>query len=349
MCFSPVRRLSLLVLLAVAIAWICPPCRGADTPIRVGYSYWLPNVPLEVASARGWWKERGLDVTLKAYPTTQDELKAFRAGEIDLASEMIGSWIDCANRGDNLVILGETDWSHGGDKIVAKEGVSLAAHRGNVIGVYINNLALQHFLYTYLESTHLTLADFSLVEIADDAKATDLFVAGKVRVMMSYDPIASTMVEKGAGRVLATTADFPGVMPEGFAARRDFVDHTDRAALTAFFRVWFRAVAHTLDAKNHPEVAQLASEKVFAGTATYKAEDMPAELAKTPLHLPATAPQDNGPDGNLLHFAQKARITLIKSGRHREGFDPVKVLRTDAILAAAQAEAGVALASASAR
>lgn len=320
-----------VVVLSLGAIWSA----AAPVKIRVGYSYWLPNVPLDVAEAHGWFKEEGLEVSLVRLETSQLVIGGVQKGELDLATDMIGSWIESANQGNDIVIMGETDWSHGGDKIVARGAVELASMEPKRIGVYLNNLSVLQFLSAYLATQKLTLADYSLVEIADDARMIEAFKSGKLQLVATFEPVATTLVDEGQGRVLATTADYPGVMPEGFAGNGRFVRAAPAAALEAFFRVWYRAVAYVTDPAHAAEVAKLASETTLNGTATYTAEELPGELAKTPLHSARQAIVNNTQGGNLQVYYNRCLASLIKSGRRNPAFNPKGALFTGPLLNAA--------------
>ena len=109
------------------------------------------------------------------------------------------------------------------------------------LGVYMNNLAVSQFLNAYLTSRGLVGADYTLVEVADGPKMQEMFGEGKLRAVVTCEPDAGDMVEKHQGKVVATTADFPGVMPEGFAGRATFVREAPKEALEAFLAVLDRA------------------------------------------------------------------------------------------------------------
>lgn len=313
---------------------------AAPTKIRVGYSYWLPNVPMDVAEAHGWFKEANLDVVFTRSDTSQAVIAGLKNGELDLATDMIGSWIECANQGADILILGEVDWSHGGDKIVVREGVDVATMEPKRLGVYMNNLAVAQFLNSYLASRGLVSADYMLVEVADGPKMQEMFGEGKLRAVVTCEPDAGDMVEKHQGKVVATTADFPGVMPEGFAGRGAFVREAPKEALEAFFRVWFRAVAYVADPANAAEVAKIASETTLGGTDTYTVQTLREELVQVPLHTPQQAIVTNAKGGNLQNYLNRCLGFLIKVGRLKPAFKPKEAIYTEPLLQAAAAADG---------
>ena len=333
----PCFRNTLCCLLLVAGALVSV---AAPTKIRVGYSYWLPNVPMDVAEAHGWFKEENLEVSFTRTETSQAVIAGLKNGELDLATDMIGSWIECANQGADIFILGEVNWSHGGDKILVRDGADIATMQPKRLGVYMNNLAVSQFLNAYLSSRGLVGADYTLVEVADGPKMQEMFGEGKLRAVVTCEPDAGDMVEKHAGKVVATTADYPGVMPEGFAARGAFVREIPKESLEAFFRVWFRSVAYVADPANAAEVAKIASESTLGGTDTYTVETLTEELAQVPLHTPKQAIVTNTKGGNLQTYFNRCLGFLIKAGRLNPAFKPKEAIYTEPLLQAAAAADG---------
>ena len=80
----PCFRNTLCCLLFVAGALVSV---AAPTKIRVGYSYWLPNVPMDVAEAHGWFKEENLEVSFTRTETSQAVIAGLKNGELDLATD----------------------------------------------------------------------------------------------------------------------------------------------------------------------------------------------------------------------------------------------------------------------
>jgi NitT/TauT family transport system substrate-binding protein len=283
---------------------------AAQTPIRFGCSYWLPNLPADIAEKKGWFEEAGLKVEIRRFDTTQSMLAELKAGQIDIATDMIGTWAQMVGEHAPITILGETDWSHGGDKLILNPNARPGA---NQIAVYINNVATRAFLQEYLTRNRLSVSDYPVVELENEEALVPAFTSGKLRGVLFYDPYAGKVLEAG-GQLAATTADFPGVMPEGFAIRNDALARVPRKDLVTFFRLWFRGVAYASDPNHAEEIARIASEITFAGSETFDAGSIATHLAATPMHDQAKALEENSEDGNLRRFMHKACLVMIRSG-----------------------------------
>jgi NitT/TauT family transport system substrate-binding protein len=302
--YSPLRVLRLVGLGCAACLLTAS---AYSRPLRVAYTHWFACVPLGIADDRQYWKDVGLQVELRGYQTSQEVIEALASGEVDIGYDMLATWVDVGLRGTPITIVGETDWSNGGDKLLVRTGVNLAEHKGRPIAVYLRGSALMLFLRESLNRDHLGLPDFPIIEVPEQEKGLALFNAGKVDAVVTNEPWASRIENAGA-RTLATTADFPGVSPEGFAARPGKVDD---ATLQKFFTAWFRAVAFMHDPANAEAVANIASIYAFAGTEAITPGDVAKYATITPIHDPAACLRDNDLDhGNIRELIH--RFSLLR-------------------------------------
>ena len=291
-------------------------------PLRVAYTHWFPCVPLGIAEEKKFWREAGLQVELRGYQTSQEVVAAMKDGEVDIGYDMIATWIDVALGGAPIAIAGETDWSSGGDKLLLRKGTTLAERKGKPIAVYLRGSALMLFLRESLRRESLSLSDFPIVEVPEQESGLQLFVAGKLDTVVSNEPWA-TRIEKAGAFTIATTADFPGVAPEGFAVRRAQVDD---ATLTRFFTVWFRAVKFLHDPANHQAVADIASVYAFAGAEAITPGDVANYERTTPVHDAATALQHNNLEkGNIRQLIQRFTVLMRLQGKSITEADVVKL------------------------
>lgn len=283
-------------------------------PLRVAYSYWFAASPLHIAETKGFWKKRGLEVEIKTFATGQEVDAAMKNGEIEIGYDMIGTWFDFAQQGQPIVILGETDWSNGGDKLLIRKDHELKDLKGQPLVIYQRSSALMLFLREALRREKFAISDFKIVEISDDTKMKEMFAENRINLVMSYDPIAQQVADMGAN-VVATTADFPGVMPEGFAARRDLLTPEGEAQMEKFFAGWFEAVRFLHDPANRAEAAKIASEKTFAGTEKITEENVVTYEKTTPVHDSALSLKRN----DLAAQSVEEFMTSIKVLWHQQG------------------------------
>ena len=305
--FRPLLRLLVIFVGAVLVA-----ANAWSRPLRVAYTHWFACVPLGIADDRQYWKDVGLQVELRGYQTSQEVIAAVTNGEVDIGYDQLATWVDLALKNVPVSVIAETDWSNGGDKLLLREGRTLAQQKGHPVAVYLRGPALMMFLRESLAREKLALADFPIVEVPEQEKGLELFKAGKVDAVVTNEPWASRIQAAGA-RIVATTADFPGVSPEGFAARTGAVDD---ATLKKFFTAWFRAVAFLHNPANADQVANVASIYAFAGTETITPSDVATYAKITPVHDAAGALRENDLDaGNVKQLVQRLSVLRRLQGQ----------------------------------
>ena len=225
---------------------------------------WVAWAPATVAQDKGLWRQSLIDVSVVTC-ADGDAVQTFVAGKADFAMMMAGTAIGLQASGQaDLIVLAEVDWSHGGDKILVKKGSKLADLKGKRVGIYEDSPAVMMFLAAKLKADGLSLADFKIVVVEDMDSLAQQFVAGRLACAISYEPFVAQATANGACEVIATTADFPGIMPECLVGHRRVVDKMPPEHLTALLTGWIDAVDWCQQPKNQKEFARICIQKVFA-------------------------------------------------------------------------------------
>lgn len=307
---------------------------AAAKPLKIGTVAWAGFSPLNVADTQGFWKAEGLTVEVIIFGSNQEVNGALEAGRIDLALDMIGSWVGLAQSGAQLVIVGETDWSNGGDKIIARQGYDLTKLKGSRVGVYLDQPSVTFFLHRFLQSKQLTLADVEAVELEPQAMA-DNFIAGKLPLIVNYDPQALRAEKEGKGQVVATSASYAGVIPEGFAALAPnwkSISDEDKARL---WRGWLQAVTWTRDAANWPTYQRVLNEKTFPNDPDFSEADLKGMVEAVSIHNADTLAKRNRVGGDLTQYLKELYSFLAVNGRLKREFQPAEQLDTASLVKAA--------------
>ena len=258
-------RYSLFYLLLLVFVFTGCSEEDTDTPrtYRIGMVPWAAYSPLNVADVKGFWAENGVTVEVVSFNSNTDLNAALESGSIDIALDMIGSWVDLRIQGKPIVILGETDWSDGGDKIIMQKSATVASLKGSKLGVYLKLLSVKYFVNTFLAQNGATLSDFVVEEVGNPDDLSTKFIDGTYPIIANYDPAAAKAVSNGNGVVAATSKDYPGVIPEGFAARTDKVSGMPHEDLVAIFKGWKKAVTWAHGSTNKAEFYQILKTKTF--------------------------------------------------------------------------------------
>lgn len=258
------KRTCIGLVLAIAI-FIQPVSTFGE--ITVGLVEWFPWGTAYVAQEKGFWKNEGLDVRIMQFESyDMENLKAFEHGRIDFGLMMLGNAVEMIAKSPKYAIIYEHDWSHGGDLfIMSKDLKNISDLRGKKIGLYSDSAPVGFFMSKILEKSGLAVNDVSVMEIPNTKALGKAFVSGRMSAMVSYDPEASKTVASGAGKLLFSSADFPGVIPEGLAASLSLIQN-DPETVKKFLRGWLNAVKWESMPENHEEFHEILNRTMFKGS-----------------------------------------------------------------------------------
>ncbi len=326
-------RALLLLMAVVAVV------QAESREYTIGMSPWIAWAPMHVAESRAIWERLGVRVRVVNHLGEQEHIAAVAGGRVDLTMEMIGSVVGLVQDGTPMTILAELDWSHGGDKVIARSDVALA--RGATIGIYRNDPALLMFLSEMAKSRDLSLADFKLAEYDCDALVAQ-FVAGRLHAIAIYDPHTIGAIRDGGGIAIASTANFVGCMPEGLAGRRDLVAAIPREDLVRIELGWLLACRWCGDAANWSDYARIVNQRTFDG-AEYGDDELRAMQAVVRIHDVATLRARHAADGGLVAFIGECERLLRDNQRLVRPMVATELIDTSALVEALtrfEAEAG---------
>jgi NitT/TauT family transport system substrate-binding protein len=283
----------------------------------VGWAGWSP---LHVAHEKGLWERLGLDVEVVDYDDPIVILEAMEAGRIDFAMDMAGSLVGVYMDGMPVVALAETNWSHGGDRIIVRPGLSLRSHVGEAVGVFLNRPSCLYFLHLFLETRHLRVSDYRTVEINPE-DMTAQFAVGRLPVIVSYDPWAREAMRRGNGVCLATSRDFEGCIPECLWTYADRLETIPPEDVRKVIRGWIHAVRWIRDPGHWPEYRDILNRRTFRTRAPYDDPELRALLGGVKIHDPDELFERNRTGGGLYGYLRSVRTFLRDEGRLRRPYE----------------------------
>jgi NitT/TauT family transport system substrate-binding protein len=203
-----VHGLATAVLAAAAVA----PVQAQEVKLALGMSGWTGFAPLTLADKAGIFKKHGLDVEIKMIPQ-KDRHLALASDAIQCAATTVETHVAWNTNGVPIVQIFQMDKSFGADGIAVRNDVkSFADLKGKTIGVDAPGTAPYFGLAWMLNKNGMTLKDVKLTTLAPQP-AAQAFVAGQNDAAMTYEPYLSTVRDNpAAGKILATTLDYPMVM-----------------------------------------------------------------------------------------------------------------------------------------
>lgn len=184
----------------------------ATTRLVLGMSGWTGFAPLTLAEKTGIFKKNGLDVEIKLIPQ-KDRHLALASGAIQCAATTVETHLAWNANGVPIVQLLLTDKSYGADGLAVRDAIKgFADLKGKTIGVDAPGTAPYFGLAWMLGKNGMRLKDVKLSTLSPQAAAQS-FVAGQNDAVFTYEPYLSTVRENpAAGRILATTLEYPMVL-----------------------------------------------------------------------------------------------------------------------------------------
>lgn len=221
------RKLFTLALLAVASAGV----HAQETKVAIGLSGWTGFAPLTLAKEAGIFKKNGLDVTLRKIPQ-KDRHLAIASGDVQCAATTVETWIVWNANGVATTQIFQLDKSYGADGMVVKGNIAkIADLKGKTIAASAPGTAPYFTMAWMLKKNGLSPKDVKVVNLEPQA-AANAIIAGTADLdaAMTYEPYLSAVRAKPeAGKIIATTLDYPMVM-DTFGCTPKFLGDNPKAA-----------------------------------------------------------------------------------------------------------------------
>lgn len=198
--------------LATLAATLTLGVQAQDTKLALGMSGWTGFAPLTLADKAGLFKKHGLEVDLKMIPQ-KDRHLALASKAIQCAATTVETHVAWNTNGVPIVQIFQLDKSYGADGIVVRNDVKgFADLKGKTIAVSAPGTAPYFGLAWMLSKNGMGMKDVKTVSL-EPQPAAQAFVTGQNDAAMTYEPYLSTVrANPQAGKILATTLDYPMVM-----------------------------------------------------------------------------------------------------------------------------------------
>ena len=225
------KTFTLRFTLLAAAALASTSALAQETKVGIGISGWTGFAPLTLAKEAGIFKKNGLDVTISKIPQ-KDRHLAIASGAIQCAATTVETWIVWNANGVPTTQIFQLDKSFGADGMVVKPTLMrIADLKGKTVAADAPGTATYFTLAWMLKKNGLTLKDVTVVNLAPQA-AANAMIAGTsgVDAAMTYEPFLSAVRAKPeAGKIIATTLDYPMVM-DTFGCTPKFLAENPKAA-----------------------------------------------------------------------------------------------------------------------
>ena len=207
----PALPLSLTLAAALAFA---TPAAAQETRVAVGISGWTGFAPLTLAKEAGIFRKNGLDVSIKKIPQ-KDRHLAIASGDVQCAATTVETWIVWNANGVATTQIFQLDKSYGADGMVVKPGIAkIADLKGKTVAASAPGTAPYFTLAWMLKKNGLSVKDVKVVNLEPQAAANAMIAGNQdIDAAMTYEPyLGAVRAKPEAGRLIATTLDYPMVM-----------------------------------------------------------------------------------------------------------------------------------------
>ena len=297
---------------------------------------WAGWAGFYVAKEKGFWEKRGVNVMNISIDSDNENIEAMKKGLLDLGIVMAGSLVDLNQEGSDIIALAETDWSHGGDKVVVKNGVDLKDLKGKPVGVYLNQTCVTYFFDKYLSTLGMKLSDFKVLEIEDDSALTDKFISGVFSAIVTYDPEAMRAVDDGDGKVAATTESYEGCMPSSIVVSKSHLKSMPKEDLKKILLGYADAAEWLNDPANWKEYQTILNNVVFEDDeeAPFSEEDLKEMVDSVIIHGKKELLERNKAGGGFEAYLKEAGEFLKSNGALKKEFTPADLCDTSILMEA---------------
>jgi len=302
---------------ATVVVLLTAGCGGTDdsataadgqTTVRLGFSAWPGWFPWQVAQEQGLFAKNGVTVDLKYFESYTDSLTALSTGNLDANSQTLNDTLSSVSGGAEQTVVLTNDNSTGNDQIIARPGItSVADLKGKKVAA--EQGTVDHYLLLLaLRKAGLTEQDIEFTPLLTDAAAA-AFVAGKVDAVGVFAPFTTTALALPGSKAIATSADFPGAIPDHLVFGAGFVrDHPTQ--VQAVVQTWFDTTAWI---KANPAAAiEIMAKRGGVSAADYKSYDAGTTIFSRQQNLDAFAPGST--PANLEYQAQQISEFLVSTG-----------------------------------
>lgn len=217
--------------------------QAQETKLAIGISGWTGFAPLTLAKEAGLFKKHGLDVAVKKIPQ-KDRHLAIASGDIQCAATTVETWVVWNANGVATTQIFQLDKSFGADGMVVKAGInSIKDLKGKTVAASAPGTAPYFTLAWMLRENGMSVKDVKVVNLEPQA-AANAIIAGTAGIdaAMTYEPyLGAVRAKPEAGRIIATTLDYPMIM-DTFGCTPKFLADNPKAA-KALADAYFDAVA----------------------------------------------------------------------------------------------------------
>lgn len=188
----------------------------------------------------------------------ESSLKWFKAGNLDITFMTLYDFVSLQPTKLPTVILGVTDYSYGGDKIIVRNDIKKPQQlKGKKILLASNTISLW-FLYNYLNHHGLSLEDVTLVNQSESLIALQFVEDLSFSAVVGWNPSIERAITDSS-YVASSSADFPRAIYDLIVAKQSIVDDSPEL-VESFLSNYYLSIHKNSILEQTAEVLSIAPE-----------------------------------------------------------------------------------------
>ncbi|MEA2972558.1 MAG: NitT/TauT family transport system substrate-binding protein [Actinomycetota bacterium] len=308
------RRLAAVAVVVGLVALAA--CGGSDdestsagggaglSKVSLGFSAWPGWFPWQVAEEAGIFTKHGLDVDLKYFESYLDSLTALATGNVDGNSQTLNDTISSVSGGSKQSIVLVNDNSTGNDQIIVAPGITKVEDlKGKTVA--IEEGTVDHYLLLLgLQQAGMKPGDIDLKPLPT-ADAAAAFAAGQVDAVGAFAPFTDTAITREGSKVLFSSADYPGAIPDHLVMDTAFVKSRP-GDVQKLIDAWYDTLAYI--GTHADESVAIMAKRAGVTADAYRAYDAGTTIFTVADNIEAFSP---GNDQKHLDFVARQIVDLL--------------------------------------
>ena len=236
----------IIVFFLIGILSACSDAR--KTKVKLAINPWPGYQFLYLAKEKSFFEQAGLNVELVEAPSLAEVKRYFKQGKANaMTSSMIEAVSLATMHQKNISIVLVTDYSNGGDMILAKPNIThISQLKNKRVGVELNALGT-FVLHQALATEQLTLSDVELLN-TEQLGALESFNNNEIDAFVTYSPYSNNLLKELDLNMVFNSKQIPQQILD-IVVIADHIIEQDPTWITRFHQAWQLAINYS---KKHP-------------------------------------------------------------------------------------------------
>lgn len=239
------KFMSKIAIATAAVTMMTATAFAAETPIRISYQPAIYGLGIEIATAKGWWKEIGLEPKFTIFPTGAPQIAAAAAGDWDVGLLGAPPAVLGAAR-IKLKTIGLATEEGNANVVLARpdEIEAIKANPSSLKGktfLVSTNSTGEFASWGCMEKLGLKRSDMQWVNLSP-AQIVSAFSNKTGALAGTFTPFVYTIQQQTGAKVLCSATDAGQFLMSAIVAHPDFATQNEDA-VTRFLATYLRAIA----------------------------------------------------------------------------------------------------------